>query len=149
MARRNYSRRDLLATGALGAATWLSGCSVLRPGGIQLGAVAVTNQSTESRAVRVRVERDGQVVHESTVSLGTETGTDFALVECTWDSTTRGVFRFESELVGTGETNVTTSDRLEQGRCYVADVICFRGTLTSAWDECVEVEAYPEPLCYE
>lgn len=149
MARGNHSRRAFLTTGALGTATWLSGCSVLRADGIQLGAVAVTNQSSEPRDITVRVERDGQLVHESTVSLGSETGEDFALVECTWDSTARGVFRFEAELEDTEETYLTTSDPLEQGRCYVAEIICVGRTLTSAWDECAEVEEYPEPLCYE
>ena len=149
MAERRYSRRKLLATGTLGTAAWLSGCSALRPTGIRLGAVAVTNRGSEPRDIAVRVERDGRVVHDSTVSLGTETGEDFALVECTWDSTARGVFRFESELEGTGATNVATSDHLARGNCYVANVICLRGTLTSAWDDCAEVEDYPEPLCYE
>jgi hypothetical protein len=59
------------------------------------------------------------------------------------------MFRFESELTETGETNVTTSRHLEQGRCYVADIICLGGTLTSAWDECAEVDDHPDPLCYE
>lgn len=147
--KRRFSRRELLTTGAFGTATGLSGCSVLRPNGVRLGAVAVANRGTEPRDVRVRVERDGQVVHDSTVSLGTETGEDFALVDCTWDTTVRGAFRFESELEGAGKSHVTTSDHLAQRNCYVANVICLRGTLTSAWDECAEVEERPDPLCTE
>jgi hypothetical protein len=147
--KRRFSRRELLATGALGTATGRSGCSALRPNGGRLGAVAVANQGSEPRDVRVRVERDGQAVRDSTVSLGTETVEDFALVDCTWDSAARGAVRFGSELKGAGERHVTTSDHLARRNCDVANVICLRGTLTSARDERAEVEEYPDPLCTE
>ena len=94
------SRRSLLAAvGTLGV-TSLAGCgSVLPRSHVSLGCVAVSNRHAEPHTVRLRIDRNGEVVHESIHALaaareaGGSVDMDSAAVAPTWPRSGRFVIR--------------------------------------------------------
>ena len=91
----DVDRRTLLASlGATGTAG-LAGCLDAVPGlgpTTKLGRLAVVNwDEDDPHTVDVRVERDDDVVHESTSTVGAMQATEAQaeVVECTWDDVAR------------------------------------------------------------
>ena len=101
----DVNRRTLLASlGATGTAG-LAGCLDAVPGlgaTTKLGRLAVVNwDEDDPHAIDVRVERDDEVVHESTHTVAAMQATEAqsAVVECTWDDDA-GTYVVAARLAG-------------------------------------------------
>lgn len=110
------NRRDVLAslgaTGAVGTAGCLNGVPFLGSG-TKLARLAVVNwDEDESHAIDVRVERDGDVDHESTYTVGEMRGNEAqaAVADCTWDDVA-GDYVVAGRVTGNGDWR--TFDLLE------------------------------------
>ena len=82
------TRRKLLhASGITVASMLVAGCSVLdaEESGLVLGDISVRNGHADAHTVRVELERNDDVVHETTVDV--DGGGGVELIEATWPAT--------------------------------------------------------------
>jgi hypothetical protein len=120
------SRRNLLRS--LGAVTvaGVTGCSapvVTGDRGLVLGELSVRNAHPDEHTVRVELERDGELVHETTVTVGGDG--DVERIGVSWPSTP-AVYTLQYVVFGPDEepdirTRTLTADDVHtEGRCAVA-----------------------------
>lgn len=145
------NRRSLLGTAGAAAVFGTAGCLEtigLREPEMTLGWYGVTNYTTESVALDVRVERDGEVVHEETYDV--EGRADGRLggevVECTWDDVAGAYTVYareeDSEWVSKSLSEID-DDLLRTGECVLAEAL-YRGHTIEFWlrDRCDRIAAY-------
>lgn len=115
-------------------ATLHGGCTgILRTGGeptATLGAASITNFDTEPHRVQIRIERDGEQIHDSVHELDETAGgdgedygrVDTDIVDCTWEEVA-GSYKVSVRLADGEWVEQSINARLdEDAECVVAEV---------------------------
>lgn len=144
-------RRALLCTVGAASVFGAGGCLNTidpRETDLTLAWYGLTNYTTESVELDVRVERDGETVHEKTYEV--EGRTDGRLggtiVECSWSGAT-GDYTVAAREPGSEWVSKSVDeiddDRIQTGDCVLAEAL-YRGQTIEFWlrDRCDRITEY-------
>ncbi|SER18814.1 hypothetical protein [Natrinema salaciae] len=133
-------RRKLLA---ISGTALLSGCGVF-DSTVRLGGVRLENFDATSRDVDIRVERDGDIVYDETVSIDPPSDTvSTRIIDCTWDTDAAGAYSVSAKVLGREERTELALDE-EGGACQWVSVYCEAGAVYLGTRNCND---YPETPC--
>lgn len=150
-------RRYLAGVTTLAGTITTAGCIDLSNHEIYLGGLRVENGGDAARTVEIRILRDGEIVHETTVAISGMTVTDdeqnvlsTVFVECEWPTDEQGDFEVAARLaennswVETASTDVQANDRCQMLFLRIEPT----GSLWFSWDNCERYEAEnPDTVC--
>ncbi|WP_245800509.1 hypothetical protein [Natrinema saccharevitans] len=133
-------RRELLA---ISGTMLLSGCGVF-DSRVRLGGVRLENFETNSREVDIRVEKDGDIVYDGTVSIDPPSDTvSTRIIDCTWDTDAASAYSVAAKLFDRAEWTELALDE-EGGACQWVSVQCEYGAIHLDSKNCND---YPEIPC--
>lgn len=145
------NRRSYLA---LGVIIGVSGCLKRFDQEVFLGALRLENMVETNQSVDIRVRKDGNQVHRTTVDISGMEDDDNVLstefVECSWPNDEPGEFEIAARLIGDDSWVETASDDVEgDDPCQMVFLRIDEGrTLWFSWDDCERYEAkYPDTVC--
>lgn len=150
-------RRYLAGATTLAGTITTAGCLDLSTHEIYLGGLRVENGGDAARTVEIRILKDGEIVHETTVAISGMTVTDdeenvlsTVFVVCEWPTDEQGDFEVAARLAENDSWVETTSTDVQaNGRCQMLFLrIEPTGTLWFSWDKCERYETEnPDTVC--
>lgn len=144
-------RRALLGTVGAASVFGTTGCLDTidpREPDLTLGWYGLTNYTTEPVELEVRVERDGETVHEKTYEVEGRTGGRLGgtIVECSW-SGVAGDYTVAAREPGSEWVSKSVDEiedrRIQTGNCVLAEAL-YRGHTIEFWlrDRCERITEY-------
>ncbi|WP_080510138.1 hypothetical protein [Halorubrum distributum] len=148
------NRRSYLT---LGLAASVSGCLAFSNNEIFLGGLRVENGGEIDRSIEIRILKNGNSVHETTVDISGMGKTDdgqnvlgAVFVECEWPSDDRGRFEVAARLAENDSwTETASSDVQSDDQCQMLFLrIEPTGSIWFSWDDCERYETEnPNTVC--